>query len=446
MARSLQHRRWIGEENLRTAVAFVAVAILLIAITSQPAEGQTFATLHGFSGLPDGEMPTAGLTMNAAGNLYGTTQYGGTAGYGMVFKLVHTGSNWIEQPLYSFPNPHTGNDGAEPYAGVTIGPDGNLYGTTTQGGGSAEYGTVFKLSPPASVCRSTLCPWTETILYRFSGGSDGRDPYGAVVFDSAGNLYGTTASGGDSSCNYPFGFACGVVFKLRRSGSTWTETVLHAFLGQPDGAIPYSGLVFDQAGNLYGTTISGGSGSNCTETGCGTVFQLTPSGSGWTEAVIHSFNNTDGSEPYGGLIFDNAGNLYGTTPNSLPDGTSGTVFELTPSGGQWIYTLLYDLGLPFTSPGPLGTLAMDATGNLYSTTLTGGNIYGSGLCQYGCGTVFKLSRSAGGWAYTLLYAFMGHSDGALPYDGVILDRNGNLYGTASAAGANGQGTVFEITP
>ena len=438
MARPMQYRRWNGRFGLKTAIAFIAVAILLIVMASQPVEAQTFSTLHGFSGT-DGEMPTAGLTMDGAGNLYGTTQYGGTADYGSVFKLVHTGGSWILHPLYSFPNNGGGNDGAEPYAGVTLGPDGNLYGTTTRGGGSAAYGTVFKLSPPASVCRSTLCPWTETILHRFSGGSDGIFPYGAVVFDSAGNLYGTTNLGGVGTCYQ--GFGCGVVFKLTRSGSTWTETVVYNFRGSPDGAYPVSGLVFDQAGNLYGTTSGGGS-NNCSGfDGCGTVFQLAPSGSGWTETVLHRFTfGDDGGIPIGGLIFDNSGNLYGTT--ELAPFGDGTVFELTPSGGQWTYTLLYSLMSGQGGfGGPLGPLAMDAAGNLYGTTFAGG----IGSCYEECGTVFKLTPSAGALAYTLLYEFTGGSDGGNPYDGLIFDRNGNLYGTASVR-AGGGGTVFEITP
>ena len=204
----------------------------------------------------------------------------------------------------------------------------------------------------------------------------------------------------------------------------------------PDGDYPISGLVFDQAGNLYGTTEYGGASCDC-----GTVFQLTPSGSGWTETVLYSFTyGDDGAFPYGGLIFDNAGNLYGTTEFGLSG--NGTVFQLTPSGGQWTYTLLYSLmsgqsGLA----GPLGTLAIDAGGNLYGTAFEGG-----GGCEYGCGTVFKLAPSAGGWAYSLLHEFAGGSDGALPYDGVILDRNGNLYGTASSGGTRGQGVIFQITP
>ena len=432
----MQHRRWIGGISLRTTVAFVAAAILLMVTASQRAEAQTFTTLHSFSGL-DGGMPTAGLTMDGAGNLYGTTQYGGTADYGSVFKLVHTGGSWILHPLYSFPNDGGGNDGAEPYAGVTIGPDGNLYGTTTRGGGSAQFGTVFKLSPPASVCRSTLCPWTETVLYRFSGGSDGRVPYGRVVFDRAGNLYGTTNLGGVGICRE--GVGCGVVFKLTRSGSGWVETVLYSFRNLPDGAYPVSGLVFDQAGSLYGTTSGGG--MRCSLGSCGTVFQLAPSGSGWTETVLYSFTfGDDGAYPSGGLIFDNSGNLYGTTEVGISN--DGTVFELTPSGGQWTYTLLYSLMSEHGGVGgPLGTLAMDATGNLY-----GAANEGDGSCAPGCGTVFKLTPSAGGWGYSLIHEFMGGSDGGMPYDGLILDRNGNLYGTDSTAGAGGGGVVFEITP
>jgi uncharacterized repeat protein (TIGR03803 family) len=418
----------------------MALAIPLIVMGSQPAEAQYFTTLHSFGGR-DGALPAAGLTMDAAGNLYGTTYNGGTAGYGSVFKLVHTGGSWILHPLYSF---QSGNDGAEPQAGVTIGPDGNLYGTTTRGGGSAASGTIFKLSPPASVCRSTICPWIETILYRFSGGSDGNRPMDPVVFDRVGNLYGTTWYGGSDGCG---GSGCGVVFKLTRSGSSWTETVLYSFQDSPDGAYPISGLVFDQAGNLYGTTSEGGGGSNCSigTTGCGTVFQLAPSGSGWTETVLYRFTGeADGSYASGGLIFDNAGNLYGTTVFGLTG--NGTVFELTPSGGQWTYTLLYTLmsGESFEG-GPLGTLAMDTTGNLYGTTFEGGYI-SAGLCVFGCGTVFKLAPFGGGWIYSLLYRFIGSTDGALPYDGLILDRNGHLYGTTSEAGAGGQGTVFELTP
>jgi uncharacterized repeat protein (TIGR03803 family) len=438
MAHPTQHRGWIDGANLRMAIASMAVAILIIT-ASHIAVAQTFTALHGFNGMPDGATPIGGLTMDRAGNFYGTTQYGGADGYGMVFKLVHTGSTWIMHPLYSFPSifRQGANDGAEPMAGVTIGPDGNLYGTNTLGSGSSNFGTVFKLSPPASVCRSTMCPWTETILYRFTGASDGGVPSGPVIFDRNGNLYGNTSYGG-VTCGP--GYSCGVVFKLTRSGSSWTESVLHAFSGSPDGANPGGALVFDRAGNLYGTAGYGGSAND------GAVFQLTPSGSGWTENVIHNFDYfDDGAIPQGGVIFDNAGNLFGTTVFATTG--DGTVFELTPSGGQWTYTLLYSLMSEQSGiPGPLGPLAMDSGGNLYGMTFEGGDVFGAGDCEYGCGTVFKLTPAGGGWAYSLLYEFMGGTDGARPYDGVILDRNGNLYGTASTGGERGQGTVFEITP
>jgi uncharacterized repeat protein (TIGR03803 family) len=444
MARLLQRRKGICGLDLRTAIAFAAGAILLIITASQLAPAQTLNALHAFLG-PEGATPTAGVTMDARGNLFGTTEFGGASGYGMVFKLVHKGGAWLLNPLYSFPDPRSGNDGAEPYAGVIIGSDGNLYGTTTSGGGSAAYGTVFKLSPPMSVCKSTICPWTETILYRFTGGSDGGVPFGPVIFDSVGNLYGTTESGG-VTCGQ--NFTCGVVFKLTRSGSTWSESALYAFQNSPDGAIPASGLVFDHAGNLYGTTTGGGTGLNCEGNGCGTVFQLAPNGSGWTESVLQSFDYTNnGAVPQGGLIIDSADNLYGTTVFSPGNNGNGTVFELTPSGGQWTYTLLSSIPETFFGiTGPLGTLALDPTGNLYGTTVGSGDAFGSGLCQYGCGTVFELTSSGGSWVFNLLYQFTGDVDGAHPSDGVILDRNGNLYGTASAGGAGGYGVVFELTP
>ncbi|MGA2903407.1 MAG: choice-of-anchor tandem repeat GloVer-containing protein [Candidatus Korobacteraceae bacterium] len=255
-------------------------------------------------------------------------------------------------------------------------------------------------------------------------------PSARLYSTAAGNLYGTTQYGGSANA--------GVVFKLTPSGSGWSESVLHSFTGEPtDGSQPTSGLVLDAAGNLYGATIGGGSNNN------GRVFQLMPSGSGWTENILHSFNfETDGLNPYGGLIFDHSGNLYGSTAfAALGD---GTVFELAPSGGEWIFTTLYNLtsgqaGLP----GSLGTLALDAAGNLYGTTYEGG--LSEGCIGYGCGTVFELAPSSGGWAYSLLHEFLGGQDGSNPAGGLILDPQGNLYGTAST-GAYGYGAVWELTP
>ncbi len=402
--------------------AFARIAVLLfLLVTAMAARAQSLRVLHTFTGKPDGSLPYAGLVRDGAGNLYGTTYTGGVNGCGMVFELAHSGSGWIERPLYSF---GCKNDGDFPYAPVVIGPDGSLYGTTEYGGDN-EDGIVFKLSPPPYFCRSFTCPWTETILYRFTGGSDGGEPVSPLIFDNAGNLYGTAQVGGSAKQ--------GVVFKLTHTGSNWSESVLYSFAGPPDGGGPTGGLVFDAAGNLYGTTYYGGN------TGLGTAFQLSPSGSGWTETILQNFGNNNGNFPYSGMIIDNSGNLYGTTEFG-PVG-DGTVFELTPSGGQWIFATIYNLTSGFAGvAGPVGPLLRDASGNLYGTTVNGGII-----CEYGCGTVFELSPSSGGWTYNLLYEFMGGSDGSGPDDGLVRDAQGNLYGTTSGV-FGGNSTVFELTP
>ena len=209
--------------------------------------------------------------------------------------------------------------------------------------------------------------------------------------------------------------------------------MLHAFTGSPDGADPASGMIFDQAGNLYGTTQFGG----CS-LGCGTVFELTPSASGWTETVLYNFQGAnDGAILYGGLVLDPAGNLYGTTVYGGAGG-GGTVFELTPSNGDWDFSVLHSFVLQPTG-GPTGTLARSAAGNLYGTVFSGGN----GCSGYGCGSVFELSPSAGGWTFTSLYEFNDGRDGGNPYAGVTLDSAGNLYGTTSGL-LGGDGSVFQI--
>jgi uncharacterized repeat protein (TIGR03803 family) len=324
---------------------------------------------------------------------------------------------------------------------------GNLYGTTFDGGAN-NLGTVFELSPAANG------QWTETILYSFAAGDGAQNPMASLVFDSAGNLYGTTEYGGPH--------AYGAVFKLSPGANgTWTE--IHAFAGYPsDGAHPAASLVFDSKGNLYGTTTIGGSGSNCKfnqkPEGCGTVFELSPNANGpWTETLLHSFTITgdDGAFPYGNVILDNAGNLYGTTEQGGVSGnckvqqlsTCGTVFELTPSGtGTWTEKVLYAFkGLDTDGALPLAGLVMDAEGNLYGTTDVGGNASNP---QYdlGFGTVFELSPTAGGkWTESVLHNFQLVSDGALPQSG-LLDSSGNLFGTTTGTASNNGSVVFEITP
>ena len=429
MTNSAAYPSWTRKPSFRPAIAGRAIAIVfaLAAIVAPSAQAQAFTLLHTFAG-PDGSEPAAGLAMDRAGRLYGTTVYGGSSpGLGTVFQLSRKGSGWVLNRIYNF-NGNSTNDGGRPFAGLTIGPDGSFYGTTYEGGGGCSLtnrgcGTVYNLKPPASACKSALCPWAETVIYRFVGGSDGAQPgYGNLVFDQAGNIYGTTSSGGVSG---------GTVFELTPSNGGWTESVLHSFTGGSDGAIPWGGLVLDKAGNLYGTTYKGGGG--CSNGGCGTVFELTPSGSGWTEKVLYSFQGgSDGGFPYAGLVFDQSGNLYGAT---LYDGSGqgGTVFELTPSNGGWTFNLLYSLS---SFQGPYNSLVFDAVGNLYGTAAQ----------DDGAGLVFELTPGSGGWTYTTLHNFTDGYDGGLPLGSPLVDASGNVYGTALNGGTDSVGTVWEATP
>ena len=402
-----------GTNRLAATVAFT-----LVFVAAQFAQAQTFNVLHSFNGL-DGEHPYAGVTLDRGGNLYGTT-YGGGSGAGTVYKLTHQSSGWTLNSLSTF-----AGGGSAPYAGVIFGPNGTLYGTTSKTGVHGGNGTVFNLSPSPTVCKTSLCPWTETLLYVFAGPpDDGYGPgLGDLTFDQAGNIYGTTYAGGNSY---------GIVYELKPSGGAWTESVLHAF-AYTDGAYPYSRVIFDNAGNLYGTTWGGGA------QGAGTVFELTYSaGSGWTDTVLYSFQTaSDGGNPYAGLIFDSSGNLYGATSTG-GSGGGGTVFKLTPSNnGTWTYSLVYS----FTGAadcGPQNSLVMDEAGNLYGTTYCHG--------ANNIGNVFKLTPSGNSWTYTSLHDFTGGSDGEIPFCSVAFDTSGNLYGTTVSGGSQDVGTVWEITP
>jgi len=401
---------WLG---ICPPVGAFRLALLMIAATltvSPSAQAQTYRVLHTFTG-PDGAYPYAAVTMDSAGNLYGTTYSGGftggncgSQGCGTVFKLTHHSAGWTLSTLYSF----TGidhNDGQSPSAPVTIGPDGALYGTSNEGG--LGYGTVFRLTPPATFCRGFSCPWTETALYRFMGGRDGAYPgYCGLVFDRAGNLYGSTAGqsiGGEGSGD-------ATVFELTPSGGGWVKTVLHDF-GVTGGV--FAGVIFDGAGNLYGTA----SGHNA-------VFELTSTGSGWQYRPIFMFNGSDGVFPTGGLAFDSSGNLYGTTTNS-----GGTIYQLRPSGGNWLLTTLYNFN---AYEGPLTGPTLDAAGNVYGTV----------PFLEGSGVVYKVTYTSNGWQETNLTDVSFQE----PIGGVILDAGGNIYGTEATGGSYGRGTVFEITP
>ena len=318
--------------------------------------------------------------------------------------------------LHSF----NGTDGAWPQTSLIFDAAGNLYGTTHHGGVSGQ-GTVFELTPTGGG------GWTEKVLYNFGKGTDGAAPEAGLIFDAAGNLYGTTTFG-VSHDRY------GTVFELSpTAGGNWTEKVLHSFGSGADGTYPMAGLVFDTSGNLYGTCSQGGAYG-----GWGIVFQLTPqAGGGWGEQVLHNFSDySDGSTPYAGLIIDVSGNLYGTT-SSGGDYYEGTVFELShTAGGGWTHQVLHSFN--YTDGGtPQAGLTFDAAGNLYGT---------AGGGYYGYGTVFELTPTAGGgWTEQVLHSFNG-TDGAGPQAGLIFDADGNLYGTTAGGGTYNDGTVFELTP
>ena len=282
--------------------------------------------------------------------------------------------------------------------------------------------------------------WTETVLRSFESGTDGQNPDSLLVFDSTGNLYGTTFSGGTPS-------SFGTVFKLKPlAGGRWKENILHRFKGGSDGAYPF-GVIFDTTGNLYGTTTAGGS-SACEDSGCGTVFQLTPKAHGtWGEHMLYRFKGGNGGEgPRAGLILDPEGNLYGTTSEGGGSGCGGfgcgTVFELSPpSGGGWKAQSIYRFD-GADGEKPLAGLALDTAENLYGTTGEGG----SGC---GCGAVFELKPPASGgkWRETVLHRFSPRQgDGSVPFASLILDAAGNVYGTTLGGGADNFGIVFEITP
>jgi uncharacterized repeat protein (TIGR03803 family) len=378
-----------------------------------------YSLFYSFQCNPDAAAgPSSGLVEDSSGNLYGTAG-GGQFEYGTVFKVTPSGTETV---LHSFAGPPS--DGFAPGPGsLVLDPAGNVYGVTSLGGEFAN-GTVYKVTATGA----------ESVLYNFTGGSDGRGPNGGMARDSLGNLYGTTTGGG--------AYDYGVVFKLTPAGS---ESVLHSFEanltnGQPDGASPTSNLTQDSSGNLYGTTLAGGAFSrDCEHVICGTVFEVTASGS---ESVLYSFKGPPFDGAYsadGGLLRDISGNLYGVTELG---GTNdyGVVFRLTPEGTESVL-----LNFNGTTGGgfPLDGLAMDAAGNLYGTTVGGGS--GIDCDSAGCGVLFELT-TAGREIVLHDFTLMSPSDGAYPSGGVIRDPSGNLYGTLSAGGTHDCGAIFKFTP
>ena len=423
----------------RIAIVPFVLVVLFAAAHSALAQTETETVLYSF-GLQsvDGATPWDSLIMDKEGNLYGTTEQGGEYGFGTVFELSPPAEKrgvWVETVLYSFGS--QSEDGVNPYDSLVMAKDGSLYGTTYAGGAN-NVGTVFQLSRKKGV-------WTETVLYGFgSAPNDGSLPYARLVIDKNGNLYGTTYTGGANNLGTVFELSPPVV-----EGGAWAETVLHAFGGAPnDASLPYAGLVVDKKGNLYGTTNEGGAYS------FGSVFKLSlpaEKGGAWTETVLYSFGSQsgDGVNPFGSLIMDKKGNLYGTTTGGGAY-FYGEVFKLScaEESGAWAETVLYSLG-SYSVDGayPFDGLTMDKEGNLYGTTTGGG--------KYSFGTVFEMSppaKNGDAWTETVLYSFGRQSkNGEEPWDSLIMDKEGNLYGTTTEGGATtncdyGCGTVFKLSP
>jgi uncharacterized repeat protein (TIGR03803 family) len=407
-------------------LVILLAACMALSVTL-PAQAQTFSVLYSFQGPPDAKTPNSTLLLDGSGNLYGVS-YGGGASYeGTAFKLSSSGKETV---LYSF----RAGYGNGPDS-VIQGDEGTLYGTTSFGG-SYGYGEVFKIDQKGN----------ETTLYSFGGTGKafGVGPIG-VVRDERGNLYGTTGVGGDSGgC---FGYGCGVVFKLDPAGE---ETVLYTFKGGPDGGAPSGTIVRDPSGNLYGATTYGGDLNCYPPYGCGTVFKLDPAGK---ETVLHRFTGTggDGEHPWAGLVRDNEGNVYGATleggtgPNcTSAENGCGTVYKVDKTGKEKILHSFTGSGADF--PPIYATLALDEKGNIYGTTPNGG----SNNCGSGCGAVFMLDPAG---KNTILHEFGGGTEGATPGTGVTLDSAGNIYGTTFLGGDlgcnnyndAGCGTVFKLT-
>jgi uncharacterized repeat protein (TIGR03803 family) len=426
MAVREQNQNWISVTQTRTYAIAALVVFVLIVIVVPEADAQTFAVLYDFTDQSDGGKPGAGMTVGRDGKFYGTTQYGGDLlcdlggipGCGVLFEFSNPGSGWRLTPLHDFDN------GAEsPYPGVpAIGRKGNLYDITNLGG-VYRSGTIFEAIPRPGA-------WRFKMLHRFTGGSDGGAPtrLDPLLFDSSGNVYGAATYGGSTNS--------GVVYELTPASGVWTEKVLYSFTGDKDGS-HLRGITFDGQGNIYGVAAYSGGNQDCGfGYGCGTVYKLTHSQSGWGETTLHTFRQgVDGGWP-GPLIRDKAGNLYGITEGYGPKNNGGTVWKMSPSNGGWTFRVLHAFATETVDDFGPYPLTMDDAGNLYGITNWGG--------ANNEGLLFKLTPANGRWKYTDLHDF--GQDGCYPQGAVIRDAGGRLYGTAESCGKYDYGVIWEFTP
>jgi uncharacterized repeat protein (TIGR03803 family) len=408
-------RRWRFYHPATVFSLFTAV--LLLGISA--AKASTTEVIYSFAGDADGEYADTDLAIDGVGNLYGSTVLGGDFGSGTVWQLAPSGSSWAHAVLYSFTS---GTDGSEPYKGVTLDAEGNLYGTAVAGGsGSCEggCGVVYKLTNSGGT-------WTQTVIHAFTGGDDGSGPGARVAVDPQGNVYGMTPTGG--------AFGLGTIYQLHPGASgNYTFKVIHSFTGGTDGSSGSAGKMVLRDGYLYGAATTGGA------FGSGTVFQLTPTQVGeWDFKILYSFRGQpDGVFPYGALLFDRSGDIFGTTYYGGVNGI-GAVYQLAPRPtGEWKERVLYSFADGGDGNSPISHLNFDSVGNLYGTTSEGG---------LGSGTIFKLTRGPNGsWVESLPHLFQGPPDAAFPYSGMI-NRAGSFYGATTHGGDNDDGAIYKFTP
>jgi uncharacterized repeat protein (TIGR03803 family) len=394
------------------------VPLFIIALSLVTATATTTDVIFSFEE-DNGEYADTDLETDSAGNIYGSTVLGGDHGSGTVFQLSPTGSGWQQTVLYNFTG---GADGGEPYKGVTIDRQGNLYGTAVTGGsGGCEggCGVVYKLTQSNGT-------WNQTIIYAFTGGDDGSGPGARVTVDRSGNVYGMTPTGG------PYG--AGTIYKLQPNAGSYTFQVIHTFTGGNDGSSGSAGRMLLDHGRLYGAATTGGTYGN------GVVFQLTPTTVGeWDFRTLYSFHGQpDGSFPYGALLRASSGKIYGTTYYGGRNGI-GSVYELSPrSVGEWNERIIYSFQTGSDGNSPISNLVSDTAGNFYGTTSEGG---------LGTGTIFKLAPAGGGrWTESVVHSFAGPPDGGFSYNGMVVDPFGNFYGATVHGGTADDGSVYQFTP
>jgi uncharacterized repeat protein (TIGR03803 family) len=426
----------------------IALAFVGMLVGNSVAQAVTESVIYGFKGdfglIRDGANAYGEILAGPNGVYYGTTSGGGDigciagggwfTGCGTVYMLARGPNGWIEKTILTF----HGINGAVATGNLVTDAQGDLYGTTVEGGNMiCPYGcgTVYELSPPAPGGQ-----WTQTVLYSFQGGHlqggvDGWQPRAGLYMDGAGNLFGTTALGGPNGCWS--GSGCGIVFELTPSANgTWGKSTIYSFQGGNDGAEPYGRLIA-RGSVLYGTTSGG---LNDTD-GKSTAFSLTNAG-GWRKTVLHIFTGgaNDGDHPTAGLYMDVHGNLFGTTYGGGAS-NHGIVFELSPAGVTWGETIVHSFDAPGDGSIPVASLTPGLNGVLYGTTVAGG--------QYGLGTVFTLALSAGHWTENILHSFGAPSDAAEPFTGVTVLPNGSVLGTSLFGGysqlcSGGCGTIYEL--